>query len=329
MHLELQHLRQVLALAEHGSFVRAAAALHISQPGLSRSVQNLEKRLGGALFVRSKGGVVPTDAGRLYVEKAREVLRLASELDRDAMPKGTFGAGRVTVGGGTFPVVSILCPAAVRFVAEQPRIAVQVRPGDWDDLLRGLRNREFDFFVAESSTLQREADIEISPMSEAHLLYLVVRAGHPLARRRPVSFEEALEWPFVSPSRVPPRVLDPALAAHRNAARRSPSGWPFPSILCTSLAAVKGIVASSDGVTASIASCVADELRSGRFVLVGTEPWLHLSYGLVSLKDRPWTAAAERMRELVLEAERESVTEERRLIEEFAPRPRPAARRKS
>ena len=53
MALELQQLRQVLALAEHRSFVRASAALHISQPALSRSIQNLERRFGSDLFLRS------------------------------------------------------------------------------------------------------------------------------------------------------------------------------------------------------------------------------------------------------------------------------------
>ena len=82
MALELQQLRQVIALAEHGSFVRAAAALHISQPALSRSIQNLEQRFGSELFLRSSGGVVPTDVGRLYLERARDLLRMADELDR-------------------------------------------------------------------------------------------------------------------------------------------------------------------------------------------------------------------------------------------------------
>ena len=84
MAFELQQLRQVIALAEHGSFVRAAAALHISQPALSRSIQNLERHFGSELFQRSSVGVVPTDVGRLYIERARDLLRLAEDLERDA-----------------------------------------------------------------------------------------------------------------------------------------------------------------------------------------------------------------------------------------------------
>ena len=319
MALELQQLRHVIALAEHGSFVRAAAALHLSQPALSRSIQNLERRFGSALFLRSSGGVVPTDIGRLYIERARDLLRMADELDREAVTHGTLGAGRVAVGGGPYPAESILAPATVRFVEAYPRISVQLHARDWDELLRQLRSRELDFFVAETSTLQREPDLEIVPMQSAHAAYLVARAGHPLAQRDRATAVDALPWPFATPGRIPPRILDPMLAAHRAASQRSSPARPFPSIQCNGLAPVKRILATSDAVTGSILSCISTELEAGQFVLLGTEPWLHLHYGIVSLKGRPWTQAAGKFREFVLEAEREAALEEERLVARFGP----------
>ena len=319
MTLELQQLRQVLALAEHGSFVRAAAALHISQPALSRSIQNLERRFGSELFVRSSSGVVPTDLGRLYIERARDVLRMADELDRDAVTHGALSTGRVAVGGGPYPTESFLGPAAARFTGQFPRIQVQLRARDWDELLRELRSRELDFFIAETSTLQQEADLEVVPTPSAHSVYLVTRAGHPLTGRGQVSVADALAWPFVSPSRIPPRVLDPLMAAHRDAIRHAPIQRPFPSIQTAGLAAMKRILAMSDAVGGTILSCIASELESGQLVLLATEPWLHLHYGVVSLKGRPWTQAAERLLEFVLDAERQAAVEEQRLLERFRP----------
>jgi DNA-binding transcriptional LysR family regulator len=320
MALELQQLRQVIALAEHGSFVRAAAALHISQPALSRSIQNLERRFGSELFVRSSSGAAPTDLGRLYIERARDVLRMADELDHEAVTHGTMGAGRIAVGGGPFPSESVLGPAAVRFIEQFPRMSVQLHARDWDELLRELRSRELDFFVAETSTLQREPDLDITPMPSAHSVYLVARTGHPLASRSHVEVADALPWPFVTPSRIPPRVLDPMLAAHRAATQQRGVQRPFPAIQCNGLAPVKRILATSDAVTGSILSCIATELESGQFVLLGTEPWLHLHYGIVSLKNRPWTQAAEKFREFVLEAEGAAALEEQRLVAKFGPR---------
>jgi DNA-binding transcriptional LysR family regulator len=320
MALELQQLRQVIALAEHGSFVRAAAALHISQPALSRSIQSVEQRFGSELFIRGSGGVTPTDLGRLYVERARDVLRLADELDREAVTRGTLGAGRVAVGGGPYPAESFLGPAAVRFVEQYPKVSVQLHARNWDELLQGLRSRELDFFVAETSTLQREPDLEIVPMPSAHSMHFVARSGHPLAGRGQVEVADVLAWPFVTPSRIPPRVLDPMLAAHRASAPRLKDALPFPAIQCNGLAPVKRILATSDAISATILSCIATELQSGQFVLLGTAPWLHLHYGIVSLKGRPWTQAAERFRDFVLQAERQAAAEEDHLLQQFQPR---------
>ena len=319
MALELQQLRQAVALAEHGSFVRAAAALHISQPALSRSIQGLEQRFGSELFARSPTGVVPTDLGRLYVERARDVLRLADELDREAVTRGTLGTGRVAVGGGPFPADSFLGPAAVQFVEQYPRVNVRLHARDWDELVRELRSRELDFFVADTSTLQHQSDLEIEPMPAAHALHVVARAGHPLAAKATFKVEDIFAYPFVTPARIPPRVLDPMLVAHRASVPRLRDARPFPAIQCNSLEPVKRILTTSNAVSATILSCMTAEFETGRLVLLGTTPWLYVHYGFVSLKGRPWTQAAERFREFVLQAERDASNEEERLLERFRP----------
>ena len=319
MALELQQLRQVLALAEHGSFVRAAASLHISQPALSRSIQNLERRFGSDLFVRSSSGAVPTDLGRLYIERARDVLRMADELDREAVSHGKLRTGRVSVGGGPFPADAVLGRAAAKFIEQHPGASVRVHARDWDELAQQLRSRELDFFVAETSTLGREPDLEVMPLSAEHPVYLVARAGHPLAGRGGVSIQDALEWPFATPGRVPPRVLDPLLSAHRAASKRVAIARPLPSIECNSLATVKRVVANSDAITGTILSCISGELESGRFVLLAREPWLHLQYGVTRLKGLPLSGIAQRFLDFTLDAERECASEEQRLVAQFDP----------
>ncbi len=74
MDFDLRLLRHARALAEEGSFGRAARALHLTQPALSRSIQELERRTGIQLFDRNKGGVEPTDLGRVFLVHARELL---------------------------------------------------------------------------------------------------------------------------------------------------------------------------------------------------------------------------------------------------------------
>lgn len=312
MALELQQLRQVIALAEHGSFVRAAAALHISQPALSRSIQNIERQFGSELFLRTSSGVIPTDLGRLYLERSRDLLRMADDFEREAVRLGALDAGRVAVGGGPYPSEAVLARAAARFAGQFPGISLRVRSGDWDELLQRLRSRELDFFVAETSTLHHEADLEVVPLAAAHTLYFVARAGHPLTLRSDLPFAEVLSWPFVTPGRIPPRLLDPLLSALRGT-----KGRPFPSIECSGLSTLKRILVSSDAVSASILSCISGELENGSLVLLGTAPWMHLHYGIVSLKGRPWTQAAGRFVEFVRDAERDTAQDEQRLVRRF------------
>ncbi len=219
-----------------------------------------------------------------------------------------------------YPTDSFLGPATARFLEQFPRVSVQLHTDDWDELVHMLRSRTLDFFVAEASLLAREPDLEIAPMPVRHPLYFFARAGHPLAQARAsVRAADVMEWPFATPSRIPPRVLEPLLAAHREGSSRLAAAPPFPAIECSGLSPVKRLVAASNAVSASILPCIADELDSGRFALLATAPWLHLQYGLVSLRGRPWTQTAESLRELVFVAEREATQLERRLIAEHAP----------
>jgi len=111
------------------------------------------------------------------------------------------------------------------------------------------------------------------------------------------------------------------LAAHRAAPERQTALRPFPSIECNALATVKRIVAGSDTITAFTLSSIATELETRRYALLGTEPWLCLRYGVVRLKGRPLTPAAEKFLELVLDAERAATLEEQRLLARFGPSP--------
>lgn len=313
MAFDLPQLRQVLALAEHRSFVRAAAALHISQPALSRSIQNLERHLGTTLFARSASGVSPTERGQLYIERARDLLRMADDLDRSVRADAGLQTGRVGVGGGPYPAESFLGSAAVRFGELFPRVSVALRTRDWHELDQELRTRELDFFVAETSTLQQQTDLEVQALPSRHALYFVARADHPLARQRDFRTQDVFAWPFIAPARVPPRILEPMLAEQRAAAARREDVRPFPLIQCNGLASVRSILHASDAVSASILSCIARELEAGDFVILGTEPWLHLNYGVVRLKGRPLTHHAQAFLDLVLEAEQNVAREERLL----------------
>lgn len=317
MALELRQLRHVLALADLGSFARAAVALRISQPALSRSIQATEGSLGTALFRRQRSGTVLTDAGRLFIGRARQVVALANSLDSEGQADRVFQYGRVTIGSGPFPVHTVIAPALARFVVACPHVTVAFQVRDWDELLRSLQRREIDFFLAETSTLEKESHLVVEPMGQ-HPLFFVARRGHALAGRRDVSAVEALGYPVVSLSRIPPRVLEPMRSAQRAAQERGIVPRAFPAAECSSLGALAQIVRDTDAIMAVPLASITAELDRREFVLLGTEPWLHLRYGIVRLRGAPASVEAEKLAEFIREAERATVVEEGRLIARWA-----------
>ena len=318
MTLEIRQMRHVIALADHGSFARAATALGMSQPALSRSIQSVEREAGASLFARSASGVEPTDGGRVFIARVRQILQLTEDLDREVAGERALQSGHVHVGGGPYPAQSILAAALARFVADYPRVVVRVMMRDWDELLRRLRAREIEFFVAETSTLGGESDVDVERL-DAHSGLILARQGHPLQNRAPIGLADGFAYPYVSLSRIPPRSLEPIRAAQRRSPDKTAASRVFPALEFNSLDAVRKIVLGSDALMVAPAGCVEDEVESGRLVVLGSEPHLGTQYGIVRLRSQPLSAASARFREYVLEAERFLTARERELLDRWLP----------
>jgi DNA-binding transcriptional LysR family regulator len=327
MTIELRALRHLIAIEEHGSFGRAAIALGMTQPALSRSIQGLEHQVGAALLARSKRGVTLTDEGAVLLRRARQVVQAADELDREVRRRRIPGTDQVTVGAGPYPGETLVATAAARFLSTHPLVRVRVLVRSSEELVPQLRARGVDSFVAETSVLESELDLDIEPLIP-HPTYFVARAGHPLAAREAVRPEDVFAYPFAALSRLPPRVLQPLLEARPG--RTGPPSRPFPALELDHLAAVKRVLQSSDAIAGLSLACVADELERGTLVLLGRESWMSLGYGIVRLKGRAPSDAATAFCEAIRAAEAELVREEAALLARHSPaREAPAKRRRA
>jgi DNA-binding transcriptional LysR family regulator len=318
MALELRQLRHVLALAHHGSLGRAAAALHMTQPALSRSLKLIEWETGSVLFTRSAKGVMPTDQGQLLIRRARELVDAADELDREVVRQRVGGSGQLHLGAGPYPAETVVSDALTRFVASHDAVRVRVTvTGTLHELPKLLRAHQIDFFVADHSTFADQDDLDIRPL-ERHPAYVVARAGHPLLASMPLSLFALFTYPFVAVSQYPPRALQPMLALRQPAEARKP-GRPFPAVEFASLAAVKSIVAASDSIAAMTLQSARDELRRGTLVVLGTAPWSYVHYAVVTLKGQRLSGAASEFIDMLGEAEAGVLRNESRLAERYDP----------
>src|SRR6478752_6573162 len=99
--MDIRHLRQILAIRDHGSFARAAEALNMAQPALSKSVAKLENELRLTIFTRTSTGSALTPMGEMIADRAERVMAATRNLARDAALVAGGDAGAVRIGVGT------------------------------------------------------------------------------------------------------------------------------------------------------------------------------------------------------------------------------------
>jgi len=313
MEFDLRLLRHALALADQGRFGAAAQALGLSQPALTRSIQELERRAGTRLFHRSRAGARPTDAGELLLSRARGLVAQADELARSMRALGAAGAWELRIGAGPYPAEMILGPVLARLADRHREAAFNVVLDQFTELVRRLGTRELDLAVCESSLIPEGSPFEVLPLVR-HPGLLVCRSGHPLARRRRVPLEQALAWPLVLSGRLPPRVLAPLAQARAEGGREQAH---LPELACPSLALMKQVVASGDALALLPPLAVEAEVARGELAVVRCrQPWMHTAFAVVLHRER---GPAEAVDELVEELRAEDA--------ELARREQPALRR--
>lgn len=192
--MELRHLRCFLAVAEELHFARAAERLHIEQSPLSRTIRELEDRLGVRLFNRDRRGTHLTHAGQAFLKDVRRVFTALEHAKKNAraVASGHCGLLRVALSdGAAYPHLAGLL-ALVR--EEEPEVAIHLTEVALAEQLRGLRNDTFDAGFAHSADVGE--DVEALPVWNESVV-AAVPSRHPLLAHRLIPIEDLLRYPLV------------------------------------------------------------------------------------------------------------------------------------
>ncbi|MHC8315865.1 LysR family transcriptional regulator [Pseudomonas sp. LB3P31] len=189
---------------QSGSLVRAAHALNLTQPAVTKIIHELESYFDAPLLIRGNRGVTATELGELVVRRAKSLLaELRSLTDEvNAFQEGT--SGHVMVGTLISASTSLL-PRAMQLLKQQaPGVLVSLRVGQMDQLFPALAVGEVDLVVGRVPDDWRWRNE--SPMLDVEVLYaeelsVVAGANHPLHGRSPVSLADLHEYPWVLPTR--------------------------------------------------------------------------------------------------------------------------------
>ncbi|WP_280677549.1 transcriptional regulator CynR [Kitasatospora sp. MAA19] len=148
MALELRHLRYLLAVAEHGSFTRAAEDLRIAQPTLSQQIKQLERTVGVQLLDRTGRAVRLTDAGHAYVHYARRALQELAAADRAVLDVQDLSRGALRLAMTPTFTAYLIGPLVAQLHTRHPGITLNVRELTQDRIESALLADELDLGIA-------------------------------------------------------------------------------------------------------------------------------------------------------------------------------------
>jgi DNA-binding transcriptional LysR family regulator len=196
MHLTLRQLKHLVVLSEEGHFGRAADRLGLSQPALSRSIKAAEDAYGVGLIDRSATGAALTRTGEEAVRLARNLLQSAAHFDETLKAEAGGDAGTVYAGIAPLPAGVALAAICTRVLTTRPglRFYTDVQPNA--ALAGHLIAATYDFLLCPTLALNSLHDFDVIPAG-AIPFDMIVRSGHPLAKRCKLTMAEINAFPVI------------------------------------------------------------------------------------------------------------------------------------
>jgi len=292
--MDLRHYEHIVALAEHKNFRKAAEAIHISTPALTKSIQKSEEFFNVKLFDRTHSGAIPTPFGETVVRKARMLLKDAVDITSDVKSLIKMETGHVMVGCGIYAAEALMGNALVQFMAKYPGVRVKVKITTLDDMIQMLTNKEIDFFVAVyPENLKFSKMVSVTDLASEDLVWYC-RPGHPLLKKKKVALSDLAAFPFICPTLTQP-LHEWLLKVFKGSPPVKLDGTLDPHLQCNDFGIIKKTVANSDGVGFFLRSGLSEEIRSGNLRELRIKTDVSLSaVGIVSLGNRTLPLAAER-----------------------------------
>ena len=198
--MELRHLRYFVAVAEAENVSRAALKLHVSQPGISRQIRDLEAEIGFSLFERSAKSVRLTAAGKVLLDEARAVLAHTEAAVEKARAAAGGTNSAISVGYAPSLTVQLLSPALRKFQEQCPKVHVALHDLSTEEMLAQLGRRELQVVLTVRPPPKLLRGLGFTELAR-YDLSVAVSPRHRLAKLKSVSLEQIAREPLITYSR--------------------------------------------------------------------------------------------------------------------------------
>jgi DNA-binding transcriptional LysR family regulator len=291
--LNLHHLRLFTAVVDQGGFTRAASALNLSQPAISKSLKELEDGLQLSLIDRSARSIRLTEAGRLLYERARELFGVERVAERELRELRGLKRGILRVGASTTIATYFLPPILGRFHLRHPRVRIQASSANTRTILRRLLESKIDVALVEGPVDHPRVDIV--PWRDDELA-VIAPPDHPLLLRTDVVPRDLAAEQFLvrEPGSGTREVTEAALAR---------LGVQLENTMRVGGTEVmKQAVASGLGLAIVSRTAAADQLALGRIAVLPVNGLvIRRTLTQLKLRDRATGAAARELEVLLNE----------------------------
>ena len=289
--MKLHHLRDLLAIAERGSIRAAAKQLGLGQPGLSRSVRDLEKEVGVPLLERHGNGSLLTPMGKLFVERAKaavgELRRARDEIDQY---QGAVH-GTVVVCISSLSHIALLPDVLRPFKQRFPLVQLRIIEGVYPVVEARLTDGTIDFYVGPEAPTLAPGLVQQTMFSNNRIV--LARKGHPLGKARSLRELTEADWITTSITESADTEFNELFTSH---------GLPAPHLSMVAESALTWItvVANSDTLAISPMQWADSPLLHDLIEPVPVEEELScLDIVMIRRSAMPLTPAAEHLADLV------------------------------
>ena len=193
--MELREMKYFLAVTREENITRAADFLCVTQPSLTRQIQNMEKEVGQPLFIRAGRKMVLTEAGMLLRKRAEEIVGLYEKAEHEWLNLTDDVNGEVFIGGGETYGITILMDAVSEMQKNHPNIKIHIHSGDMVDVCDRLDNGLIDFgLLMQPADLSKYENIRLPYVDRWGLL---MHKDHPLANKEHITPNDLKDVPIM------------------------------------------------------------------------------------------------------------------------------------
>ncbi|WP_075183484.1 LysR family transcriptional regulator [Pantoea sp. 1.19] len=297
--IKLHQLRAFTAVSQHGS-IRAASRLSgLSQPALTKAIQELESVLGARLFLRRQQGVELTDIGQHFHRHASLVLEELRVAQEEIQQRLGLAGGQVNIGVGGSIARTIMPNVITRFHQTYPNVRVRIVEGQLVSMIPELRQGALDFTLNTHDRTDYDRELTFEPLMQREYC-VVVRQGHPCQGARALRELLHCDWTMPTPKGNYYRLLGDRFAQQ--------GIRPTIVVTCETFMACTSLIAQSDFVSILSRDVISDPVMGRNLVaLEMDEPLPKATFYLIQRRDTALTPMGAYLAQLFRQHCRDSI----------------------